>query len=175
VFLSPVTSSAESSPVSFNRVFALDTIPPEPLEFLVPERLEYDLILNYIEYPLFPGCVDFKKDKEKLACSHLRLDNFVYSNLKYPRKAKRKSIEGQVVVEFMVDIDGSIKDAEIIREIGGGCDEEAIRIVENMNNLPVKWIPGKINGTPKKMKCKLFIDFKYKGKKRKKEDHQKIA
>lgn len=67
---------------------------------------------------------------------------YLQDNIIYPIEAKEKGIQGSVYVTFFVEKDGSITDVKILRGIGGGCDEEAVRVIENMPN----WIPGKQRG-----------------------------
>src|SRR5690606_16461112 len=83
-------------------------------------------------------------------------NKYLSSNLKYPTQARRMGIEGTVYVVFVVNTDGSIQDVEILRGIGGGCDEEAKRVVENAP----KWEPGKQRGKPVRVKMRLPIRFK---------------
>jgi|GEM_PF-735004 len=82
--------------------------------------------------------------------------NFLYSNLEYPEEAKKEKIEGLVVVSFIVKKDGSLTDIKIARDIGGGCGEEAVRVVSTMPN----WIPGKQRGIPVNILYKLPVRFK---------------
>jgi TonB family protein len=70
--------------------------------------------------------------------------DYLSANMTYPEIAKKHKIEGQVLVKFMIQEDGSITDAFIARGIGGGCDEEALRVVRNMP----KWNPGLNNNIP---------------------------
>lgn len=65
-------------------------------------------------------------------------NEYLKANLTYPKEAKQMGVEGTVIVVFVVNSDGSISDVEILRGIGAGCDEEAIRVVENAPN----WTPG---------------------------------
>lgn len=67
---------------------------------------------------------------------------YVGENLKYPKEALRNEISGRVFVKFVVDKDGSLSDVVTIKGIGGGCDEEAVRVIENAP----KWQPGKQRG-----------------------------
>lgn len=67
---------------------------------------------------------------------------YLEKNLKYPELAKQSSIQGKVIVEFIVTKIGKVKNARIIKGIGGGCDEEAIAVISNMPN----WKPGMQNG-----------------------------
>jgi protein TonB len=82
--------------------------------------------------------------------------DYVANNLKYPAEARRSNIEGRVFIEFVVEKDGSLTDIKILKGIGGGCDQEAIRIIQNAP----KWIPGKQRGRPVRVKMILPIYFK---------------
>ena len=55
--------------------------------------------------------------------------DYVGKNLHYPRKAKQLGIEGRVFVQFVVEKDGSLTDIQVIKGIGGGCDEETVRVI----------------------------------------------
>ena len=81
---------------------------------------------------------------------------FVGKNLKYPKKAQRMGIEGKVFVQFIIDEFGNITELKVIRGIGSGCDEEALRV---MRLLP-SWIPGKQRGKPVKVRMVLPLTFK---------------
>jgi len=80
---------------------------------------------------------------------------FLQDNIKYPEEAKELGIQGKVFVTFVVEVDGSITDARVLRGIGGGCDEEAIRVVKSMP----KWVPGKQRGVPVRVQFNLPIKF----------------
>lgn len=77
-------------------------------------------------------------------------------NVNYPSDAKEKGVEGRVIVQFVVNKDGSISDIEIIRSITPELDKEAIRAVEAMP----KWVPGKQDGQAVNVKFTLPITFK---------------
>jgi len=81
---------------------------------------------------------------------------FLAKNLKYPADAKAKKIEGRVIVKFTVDADGKISNAKVERGIGGGCDEEALRVVSMMP----KWIPGHNDGQPMHASYSIPVVFK---------------
>lgn len=72
------------------------------------------------------------------------LYSFLAENLRYPIVAMESGIQGRVYVNFVVEKDGSITDVKVARGIGGGCDEEAVRVVKQMP----KWNPGKQRGRP---------------------------
>jgi protein TonB len=83
-------------------------------------------------------------------------NQYLSKNLKYPTQARRMGIEGTVIVVFVVNTDGSIQDVDVLRGIGGGCDEEAIRVV----SAAPKWEPGKQRGRPVRTRMRLPIRFK---------------
>lgn len=81
---------------------------------------------------------------------------YVGSKLKYPPQANRMGVEGKVYVEFVINRDGSIVDARVVRGIGAGCDEEAVRVVASSP----AWNPGKQRGKAVRQKYTLPIIFK---------------
>lgn len=80
---------------------------------------------------------------------------YLGNNIKYPVMAKESGIQGKVYVTFVVEKDGSITDVKVLRGIGGGCDEEAIRVVAAMP----KWKPGKQRGKPVRVQYNLPVRF----------------
>ena len=83
----------------------------------------------------------------------------IAEDMKYPLEARRMGIEGSVFVEFTVNVDGSLSDFRVVKGIGGGCDEEAIRIIY-LSQEKNKWHPGMQKGKPVKQKYTLSIIFK---------------
>ena len=81
---------------------------------------------------------------------------FVAENVQYPEEAKEKEISGRVLVGFIVEKDGSIADVKVVKGIGGGCDEEAVRVVKAMP----KWKPGMDKGKPVRVHYMLPLIFK---------------
>jgi len=84
------------------------------------------------------------------------LISFIKNNLKYPTAAVNAKIEGTVFVNFVIDENGKIKDIKILRGVGYGCDEEAIRL---MSIMPA-WKPGMQNG--KKVAVRYNMPFEFK-------------
>jgi protein TonB len=70
------------------------------------------------------------------------LFKYLGSNTKYPQMARDAGIQGTVFLTFVIGPDGKVKDVKVLRGIGGGCDEEAIRVVKSMPS----WKPGKQRG-----------------------------
>jgi TonB family protein len=83
------------------------------------------------------------------------LYSFISKNIVYPDVAKRAAVEGKIYVQFVVDKDGSVTDVKVQKGIGGGCDEEAVRVVK----LMPKWIPGKNKGELVKTRISIPIMF----------------
>ena len=109
------------------------------------------------EMPRFPGCEDMAGETdEKKACADKKMLEFVYQNIRYPKEAREKGIEGMAVVSFIVGKDGVIREPKIVRGIGGGCDEEVLR----MANLMPQWIPGKQRGRVVDVQFNLPVRFK---------------
>ncbi len=83
------------------------------------------------------------------------LFKFLGQNIKYPAMARDAGISGRVFVTFVVEKDGSITGVRILRGIGGGCDEEAVRVVSMMPD----WTPGVQKGKPVRVQFNLPIFF----------------
>lgn len=93
--------------------------------------------------PIFPGGTE-------------GLKNYLEKNIQYPYPALISKTEGKVFVQFVIDYDGIIKGAYIVKGIGYGCDEEALRIV---NSMP-KWKPGKQYGENVSVRYSIPVVFK---------------
>ena len=81
---------------------------------------------------------------------------FLVANIKYPEQAIHDSIQGKVFVQFKVEKDGTISDIKVLKGIGGGCDEEGIRVLKQMP----KWVPATKKGKPVVSDVTLPIQFK---------------
>jgi protein TonB len=83
------------------------------------------------------------------------LEKFLHMNLQFPAAAKSAKVSGKVYIQFVVRRDGQITDVDILKGLGFGCDEEAIRLVKAMPN----WIPGSQSGRPLSVRYSLPILF----------------
>ena len=81
---------------------------------------------------------------------------FLAKNMKYPLEAQKAKIEGRVIVQFVVDKDGSITDAKVVRNVSPELDAEAVRVV---NSMP-KWNPGKQRGMAVAVKYTMPVMFR---------------
>ena len=117
-------------------------------EYVAPEIEEEDIqeaeIFTIVEeMPDFPG------GTQKLA-------DYLAKNIKYPQMARESGIQGRVFISFVVETDGSVSNVNVMRSLGGGCDEEAVRVVKSMP----KWKPGKQRGKPVRVSYILPVNFK---------------
>ena len=115
-----------------------------PVEIAEDEEDEEAPIFTVVEsMPSFPG-----GDEARI--------KYLQQNLKYPQMARESGIQGRVFVTFVVEKNGMITDVKILRGIGGGCDEEAVRVIQNMP----KWKAGKQRGKPVRVQFNMPILFK---------------
>jgi protein TonB len=114
----------------------------EPKTSAEPEPMTN--ILTWVpEMPHYPG------GEEALA-------EYISSNIVYPELARKAGIQGKVITSFTIERSGNISNIKIEKGIGGGCDEEAIRVISAMG----KWQPGKQNGNPVRVRMMIPISFK---------------
>ncbi len=85
------------------------------------------------------------------------MNQFIKVNLQYPKKAKRKKIEGVTSIKFDVAADGTISNPSVVNDLGFGCAEEALRV---FNLMPKKWLPALKEGKPTASVFVLPITFK---------------
>lgn len=80
---------------------------------------------------------------------------YMIGAVKYPTEAKEKGIEGVVYISFIVEKNGTITNVKVVKGIGGGCDEEALRVTKEMP----KWLPGKNKGKPVRVQMTIPMKF----------------
>ncbi len=109
-----------------------------------PEEENVDEIFTIVEEPAgFPGGLKaFYK--------------YLAETIKYPKQAKRMGIDGRVFVQFVVERNGVLTDIHVVKGIGAGCDEEAVRVLKNSP----KWKPGKQRGRAVRQKMIQNIHFR---------------
>ena len=117
----------------------MDDYVPEEEEEDIGDEVIFQVVENQPEYP--GGMPE--------------LYEFLRKNVKYPPIAKESGIQGRVFVNFVVEKNGSISNVKVLRGIGGGCDEEAIRVVKSMP----KWKAGKQRGKAVRVSFNLPIKF----------------
>jgi TonB family protein len=113
------------------------------------------------ELPRFPVCEQLDTTLEaKQQCAQQLLMSFVNGNINYPLEARQNGNEGTVVVSFVVEKDGSLSNPRILRDIGGGCGLEVLRVINLMNFSNIRWVPGKIKGQPVRSTFNLPVRFR---------------
>jgi len=80
---------------------------------------------------------------------------FIASRLRYPAKARENRIQGKVYISFVIEKNGSLSEFKVIKGIGSGCDEEAIRVLK----LSPNWKPGAVKGSPVRTSYILPVSF----------------
>ena len=116
-------------------------LPPEPV--VDPDEGKIFTIVE--EMPSFPG-------------GDAKLIEFIQKNTKYPPVARENGVSGRVFITFIVGKDGKVTDAKVVRGIGAGCDEEALRVIRSMPT----WSIGKQNGRPVQVQFTLPVNFSLK-------------
>lgn len=92
--------------------------------------------------PQFPGGFEAMK-------------NYLLANIHYPPEAKKAGVKDRVIMSFIIEPDGRMTDIQLLKGIGYGCDEEAIRVVKTM----LRWTPGSQSGRPLRVKYMLPVLF----------------
>ncbi|MBK8567346.1 MAG: TonB family protein [Saprospiraceae bacterium] len=114
------------------------------------------LLPNAARKPVFRKCGNSDRKREE-QCTAKGIHSLLSNQIQYPEEAKRRGIEGKIVVSFVVEKDGSITDVKALNKIGGGCEDEAIRLVKK---LP-KFTPGKnAKGNPIRVQYTQPVTFK---------------
>lgn len=101
------------------------------------------------------GCAQNKSRKIILPTYPGDLQTYLDTNIKYPDSARNQNIEGRVIAQFVVTKTGEITKVKIVKGIGGGCDEEVLRVINGM----AKWKPGTRRGKPIEVYYNLPVNF----------------
>ncbi|MBK9734901.1 MAG: energy transducer TonB [Saprospiraceae bacterium] len=138
-----------------------DPIPAKAPPLPPLKTTDIDEIFKVVEQmPRFPGCEDKGTETEKDDCAKQMMLAYIYANLTYPKIAIEIGVEGGVVLQFVVDKDGTISETKIVRDIGAGCAEAAELVVKSMNNMGKSGYQGKQRGRPVKVLYTLPVKFK---------------
>lgn len=117
--------------------------------------------LTVDEHPRFIGCEELANVDERNNCSFKNLLTHVYSNIRYPADARKKGVEGICVAKFTVNTDGSVSKIRLIKDIGGSCGDELIRVIELMNEGAPSWVPAKTDGKATTFQYTLPVRFQF--------------
>jgi len=131
-------------------VYAADTILSETNPQLKPPLTAPESM------PYLKSCDGIGDDLEKYECSTNNLLEYVYSNIKYPVKAREYGIQGQAIIQFVVEKDGTVSNVDPIVTLCQDIRDECVRVVES---LP-QWMPGTQNGEPVRVLFTIPISFR---------------
>ncbi|MBK9292132.1 MAG: energy transducer TonB [Bacteroidetes bacterium] len=118
------------------------------IEVYVPPVKEEEEIVEQEIFTIVESMPEFPGGQQAML-------EFIARNIKYPPLARESGIQGRVFVNFVVEPDGSVSNVKVIRGIGGGCDEEAVRVIQSMP----KWTPGRQRGKPVRVSFNLPVRF----------------
>ncbi len=160
----PAKKQEKSSVTKNNQNKVTDAPPPPPPP---PKRIIEEEIFKVVEeMPRFPGCEDQGLSRGELSsCAKELLVQYIQDNLIYPEHAKKNGIEGMAVIQLVIGKDGSILDPKIVRDPGGGyedqasCGQAALNVFTKMQS-EIKWIAGKQRGRPVKVQYTIPVKFK---------------
>lgn len=140
-----------------------------PDEEEIEEEIEVNLDVEVTEETVIEEVIEEEPEEEEVEQVFLIVEDqpepnggmgafyeYLGKKIRYPEQARRMGVEGRVFVEFVVDKDGSLTEIKVVKGIGAGCDDEAIRVLKNAP----KWKPGKQRGRPVKVKMTVPVFFK---------------
>jgi protein TonB len=152
-FVAPIvtTDSVVETPDIFNQ----DDLNKKPIEAVAVEEVVAPVVEEVIEVEEAKPIFTIVEEMPSFPGGEGELAKFLGANIVYPQIAKESGIQGTVYVSFVVDSKGKVTDVRVLRGIGGGCDEEALRVVRMMPS----WRPGKQNGQSVRVQFNMPIRF----------------
>ena len=124
-----------------------------------PKTDDEDILSKVDQMPFYPGCSDISDLEERRDCANNKMLRSIYTQIRYPELARKTGTQGAVVIQFVVDKNGKIKNPKVLRSIGHGCDLEVLRVVQAMPD----WDPGIHKGKPVNVYFNLPVKFKLEG------------
>lgn len=125
---------------------------PDDVEIVIDIPEEDEPTVEKVEEPAFYLAPEVQATPEGGIKAFLQ---YIGKEIEYPRQAKRMGVQGKVFLQFIVDKKGNITDIKVLRGIGAGCDEEAVRVLK----AAPQWKPAKQRGRPVKQKMTFPINF----------------
>ncbi|MBN8676920.1 MAG: energy transducer TonB [Chitinophagales bacterium] len=122
-------------------------------------------IADQLPYPLVKSCAielhpGWTVDSAKL-CGETQLFSILAQNIRYPEAARTENIQGTVVVSCIIEPgSGRMSNMKLLKDIGGGCGAEAMRVLKALDTLGLRWKPGILEGKPVRVKHALPIKFR---------------
>jgi tetratricopeptide (TPR) repeat protein len=129
-----------------------------------PARAQEDTILYraVAHAPRFPACEELDTAEAVIQqCAEQALLNYMQQNIRYPQEAVQQDIEGMVVLTYVVEKDGRISRPRLLRDIGGGCGEETLRVFRALQEYDLRFVPGRLqNGDTVRVQTTLPMRFR---------------
>jgi len=122
---------------------------------ITEEEVVEEIVFEESEEEVADEIFTIVENKPEFAGGHKAFMRFLQKNMKYPPQARRMSLEGRVFVQFIIEPNGDVTQVEVLKGIGAGCDEEAIRVISKSPN----WIPGKQRGKPVRVRMVIPLIF----------------
>lgn len=128
-----------------------------------PDTAIYE-VAEQLPYPLLASCQPEQHPGWTLdsirGCAEPQLLALLAKNIRYPEEARQQNIEGTVVTSFVVEKNGQMSGISILKDIGGGCGDEAARVLGALGELGLRWKPAMRGGKSVRMRQALPVRFK---------------
>ncbi len=157
----PVESDPETSKEVEFTEHTEESYAPAPapkVEVIEPELTESGPVPIAERMPVYNTCDLNMDESEKRKCTQESMLRHIYGHLKYPQMAREVNITGMVVVSFVVDKSGTIRDPKIVKDIGGGCGDAVLDVIAKLGTF----YPGKQNGRPVSVIYRVPVRFELK-------------
>lgn len=123
------------------RMRLVPPLPPPP----PPPKIDTAFVIVE-QAPLFPGCETFTNRKEAEECADQKLLTFIHGNFEMPHLAQQEHISGTAVVSFIVERNGTVSHAVVVRDPGFGIGEELVRVINLIDKKGLKFNPPRSGG-----------------------------
>ena len=110
--------------------------------------------------PIFPGCDRLDSIPIRLRCTQESFMRVVYQNVQYPIAARQENIQGSVVAQFIIEKDGSITNPVIVRDIGGGCGDAVLAVLNGIGATEFRMVPATNEGKPVRFRQTIPVKFR---------------
>lgn len=108
---------------------------------------------------MFPGCEDIADYQERKECADKKMMAFVWGHVKIPALPLEVTVSGTVVVSFIVEKDGSVREVWVVRDLDHGLGDAAVRAVKAMDEEGIRFSPGKNNGRLRRVRYNIPVKF----------------
>ena len=139
----------------FAAALSAQTAVADTTVYNVAEQMPYPLVKS-CNRDLHPGWTEDSVRR----CAEIQLLTILSHNIRYPEEARKNNTEGTVVVTFVVEPDGKMSNYKILKDIGQGCGDESLRVLQALEEVGLRWQPAKRGGQTVRMRHSLPLRFK---------------